>query len=71
MIGTITEHDVQTGPNVALVVGTSLKVLGTRMLVRELCCAAKRRGGFTVWARTDVPPHELGIALDARSLKQE
>lgn len=64
MIGEVAEQDLGTGPEVVVVAGTALKVPGARRLVTELCCAAKTRGGFTVWINMDAPPSGLKLPLD-------
>ncbi len=64
MIGELTEQDLETGPEVVFVVGTTLKVPGARRLVTELCRAAKAQGGSTVWISRDAPPSALKLPLD-------
>ena len=64
-IGKIAKRDLRIGPDVVLVVGTGLKVLRARRLVKELYRAAKHRNGFTIWASKEAPPRDLGIAFDA------
>lgn len=63
-IGTTAEQDVRKGPDVVLVVGTSLKVIGARRLVVELCRSAKARAGLTVWIGKDEPPSNLRFPFD-------
>jgi len=45
-------------------VGTSLKVLGVRRLVKELCCATRRRGS-KLSGLTDNPPSALRFDFNA------
>ena len=63
-IGAMAEQDVRKGPDFVLVVGTALKVLGAKRLVRELCCAAKARDGLTVWISRTAPPSASRTFLD-------
>jgi NAD+-dependent protein deacetylase SIR2 len=56
-IGMVSSADLKTRPDAVVVVGTSLKVPGTRRLVRELCQATRsRKNGFTAWINTDSEP---------------
>ncbi|KAH7328967.1 DHS-like NAD/FAD-binding domain-containing protein [Stachybotrys elegans] len=56
-IGMVSSADLKTRPDAVIVVGTSLKVPGTRRLVRELCQATRsRKNGFTAWINTDSEP---------------
>ncbi|EHK98611.1 putative NAD-dependent deacetylase hst4 [Glarea lozoyensis 74030] len=56
-IGMVSEADLKTKPDAVIVVGTTLKIPGTRRLAREMCQLARdRRGGFTAWINLDQPP---------------
>ncbi|KAH7304395.1 DHS-like NAD/FAD-binding domain-containing protein, partial [Stachybotrys elegans] len=56
-IGKVSSADLRTRPDAVIVVGTSLKVPGTRRLVRELCQATRsRNNGFTAWINIDSEP---------------
>lgn len=56
-IGNVCRADLKARPDAVIVVGTSLKVPGTRRLVKELCQVARsRRGGFTVWINVESEP---------------
>jgi NAD+-dependent protein deacetylase SIR2 len=56
-IGNVCKADVKARPDAVIVVGTSLKVPGTRRLVKELCQVTRsRRGGFTAWINIDPEP---------------
>lgn len=57
-------HDVQQGPDVVYVAGTALKILGARKMTRDLCRAAKARGGLVVWINKEFPPSGLGFNFD-------
>lgn len=56
-IGNVSSADLKSRPDAVLVVGTSLKVPGTRRLVKELCQVARgRRDGFTAFINVDSEP---------------
>ena len=56
-IGNVCRSDLKSRPDAVIVVGTSLKVPGTRRLVKELCQVAKgRKDGFTAWINVDPEP---------------
>lgn len=56
-IGNVCRADLKTRPDAVLVVGTSLKVPGTRRLVKEMCQVTRgRRDGFTAWINVDSEP---------------
>ncbi|KAF4124029.1 NAD+-dependent protein deacetylase SIR2 [Geosmithia morbida] len=56
-IGNVSSADLKARPDAVIVVGTSLKVPGTRRLVKELCQVTRhRRGGFTAFINTDSEP---------------
>lgn len=56
-IGNVSSADLRTRPDAVLVVGTTLKVPGTRRLVKELCQVARgRRDGFTAWLNISDEP---------------
>jgi NAD-dependent histone deacetylase SIR2 len=56
-IGNVCRSDLKSRPDAVIVVGTSLKVPGTRRLVKELCQVAKgRKDGFTAWINIDPEP---------------
>ncbi|KAH6719323.1 DHS-like NAD/FAD-binding domain-containing protein [Leptodontidium sp. MPI-SDFR-AT-0119] len=59
-IGAVSLADLKRVPDAVLVVGTSLKIPGTRRLTKELCSVTRaRRGGFTAWINLD--PEPIGI----------
>ncbi|KAL2067490.1 hypothetical protein VTL71DRAFT_1915 [Oculimacula yallundae] len=59
-IGAVSVADLKRVPDAVLVVGTSLKIPGTRRLTKELCSVTRaRRGGFTAWINLD--PEPIGI----------
>ena len=56
-IGTVSSADLKARPDAVIVVGTTLKVPGTRRLVKELCQVTRgRRDGFTAWINIDSAP---------------
>ncbi len=63
-IGELTEQDLEAGPEVVFVVGTTLKVPGARRLVTEICRAVTAEGGLTVWINKDAPPSGLKVTWD-------
>lgn len=59
-IGAVSHADLKRVPDAVLVVGTSLKIPGTRRLTKELCSVTRaRRGGFTAWINLD--PEPIGV----------
>ncbi|KAM0252088.1 hypothetical protein ACHAQJ_007885 [Trichoderma viride] len=58
-IGNVSSADLKARPDCVIVVGTTLKVPGTRRLVREMCQVARgRRDGLTIWINTDAEPKD-------------
>lgn len=56
-IGNVSSADLKARPDAVIVVGTTLKVPGTRRLVKELCQATRsRKNGLTIWINTDPEP---------------
>ncbi len=56
-IGAVSHADLKRVPDAVIVVGTSLKIPGTRRLTKELCAVTRaRRGGFTAWINLDPEP---------------
>ncbi|KAK7417936.1 hypothetical protein QQX98_004238 [Neonectria punicea] len=56
-IGNVSSADLKTRPDAVLVVGTTLKVPGTRRLVKEMCQVTRgRKNGLTVWINVDSEP---------------
>lgn len=56
-IGNVSSADLKARPDAVIVVGTTLKVPGTRRLVKELCQVARgRRDGFTAWINIESEP---------------
>ncbi|TFB05076.1 NAD-dependent protein deacetylase hst4 [Trichoderma ghanense] len=58
-IGNVSSADLKARPDCVIVVGTTLKVPGTRRLVKEMCQVARgRRDGLTIWINTDAEPKD-------------
>ncbi|KHO00077.1 Sir2 family histone deacetylase Hst4 [Metarhizium album ARSEF 1941] len=56
-IGNVMRADLRARPDAVLVVGTTLKVPGTRRLVKQLCQVARgRKDGLTAWLNIDSEP---------------
>ncbi|KAI9171367.1 NAD-dependent histone deacetylase SIR2 [Paramyrothecium foliicola] len=56
-IGNVSSADLKARPDAVIVVGTSLKIPGTRRLVKELCQVTRgRRDGFTAWINIESEP---------------
>lgn len=56
-IGRVSSADLKSRPDAVIVVGTSLKVPGTRRLVKEMCQVTRgRRDGFTAFINLDSEP---------------
>lgn len=56
-IGNVSSADLKARPDAVIVVGTTLKVPGTRRLVKELCQVTRsRKNGLTIWINTEAEP---------------
>jgi NAD-dependent histone deacetylase SIR2 len=56
-IGNVSSADLKARPDAVIVVGTSLKVPGTRRLVKELCQVTRgRKNGFTAFINVESEP---------------
>ena len=56
-IGNVMRADLRARPDAVLVVGTTLKVPGTRRLVKEMCQVTRgRKDGLTAWINIDSEP---------------
>lgn len=58
------EKDLQTGPDMVIVVGTRLSVPGARTLARQLCRKAQANGGTTVWINRESPRSDVKCNFD-------
>lgn len=56
-IGAVTVADLKSSPDAVIVVGTSPKIPGVKRIVLEMCKVKRgRKGGFTAWINTAIPP---------------
>lgn len=58
-IGELTEHDIALGPDMLLIMGTSLKVDGLKRLVKEFAKAVHLRGGKVVFVNNTKPSESV------------
>lgn len=64
-IGELVTHDISLGPDVMLIMGTSLRVHGLKVMVREFARAAHAKGGKVVFVNNTKPPESTwGDVLD-------
>jgi NAD-dependent SIR2 family protein deacetylase len=65
LISPLVTHDLKLGPDVLLIMGTSLKVHGLKILVREFAKAVHDRGGKVVFVNRTKPPESTwGDVID-------
>jgi NAD+-dependent protein deacetylase SIR2 len=56
-IGAVSHSDLRAKPDAVIVVGTTVKVPGTRRIVREMCKSVKdRKNGLSIWINPDPEP---------------
>jgi NAD-dependent histone deacetylase SIR2 len=61
-IGNVSSADLKARPDAVLVVGTTLKVPGTRRLVREMCQVTRgRKNGTAIWINVDDEPKGVDL----------
>lgn len=61
-IGDVSSADLRARPDAVIVVGTTLKVPGTRRLVKELCQVTRgRKDGFTAWINLSPEPKGMDL----------
>ncbi|KAH6961035.1 hypothetical protein HG530_004783 [Fusarium avenaceum] len=59
-IGSVSKADLKARPDAVIVVGTTLKIPGTRRLVKELCQTTRgRRNGTAIWINVDNEPKDV------------
>ena len=56
LVGPVITHDLGLGPDVLLILGTSLKVHGLKVMVREFAKTVHSRGGKVVFINRTKPP---------------
>lgn len=59
LISPIVQHDISLTPDMLLILGTSLKVHGLKVLVREFAKAVHSRGGKVVFVNFTKPPESV------------
>ncbi|KAM7212458.1 DHS-like NAD/FAD-binding domain containing protein [Rhypophila decipiens] len=59
LIGEVVRHDLSLGPDMLLILGTSLRVHGLKTLVREFAKAVHDRGGKVVFVNFTKPPDSV------------
>ena len=59
LISPIVQHDLSLAPDMLLILGTSLKVHGLKVLVREFSKAVHNRGGKVVFVNFTKPPESV------------
>ncbi|KAM0353514.1 hypothetical protein ACHAPU_001526 [Fusarium lateritium] len=59
-IGNVSAADIKARPDAVIVVGTTLKIPGTRRLVKELCQVTRdRKNGTAIWINVDNEPKDV------------
>ena len=56
LVGPLITHDLALGPDVLLILGTSLKVHGLKIIIKEFAKAVHTRGGKVVFVNRTKPP---------------
>ncbi|KAI0508906.1 DHS-like NAD/FAD-binding domain-containing protein [Xylaria bambusicola] len=65
LISPIVQHDLATGPDLLLVLGTSLRVHGLKVMVKEFAKAVHKKGGKVVFINFTKPSESVwGDVLD-------
>ncbi|KAL2267906.1 hypothetical protein VTJ83DRAFT_5183 [Remersonia thermophila] len=59
LISTLVQHDLSLGPDMLLILGTSLRVHGLKVLVKEFAKAVHDRGGKVVFVNFTKPPESV------------
>ncbi|KAK1759012.1 hypothetical protein QBC47DRAFT_409808 [Echria macrotheca] len=59
LISPIIQHDLSLGPDMLLILGTSMRVHGLKVLVREFAKAVHDRGGKVVFVNFTKPPDSV------------
>lgn len=64
-IGPLVTHDISLAPDILLILGTSLRVHGLKLMVREFAKAVHTRGGNVVFVNRTKPPDSVwGDVID-------
>lgn len=65
LVGPIVTHDLSLGPDVLLILGTSLRVHGLKVIIREFAKTIHSRGGKVVFVNRTKPPESIwGDVID-------
>jgi len=65
LVGPLITHDLSLGPDVMLIMGTSLKVHGLKVMIKEFAKAIHTRGGKVVFINRTKPPESTwGDVID-------
>jgi NAD-dependent SIR2 family protein deacetylase len=65
LVSPLITHDLGLGPDVLLIMGTSLKVHGLKVMVKEFAKAVHTRGGKVVFVNRTKPPESIwGDVID-------
>jgi hypothetical protein len=59
LVGPLITHDLALGPDVLLILGTSMRVHGLKVMVREFAKAVHGRGGKVVFVNRTKPPESV------------
>ena len=64
-IGDVSTHDIKIGPDMCIILGTSLKVHGLKLLLREFSKAVHDRGGKVIFVNNTKPSDSIwGDVID-------
>lgn len=64
-IGDVSTHDIKIGPDMCIILGTSLKVHGLKLLLREFSKAVHDRGGKVIFVNNTKPSDSIwGEVID-------
>lgn len=65
LVGSLITHDLGLGPDVLLILGTSLRVHSLKVMVREFAKAVHARGGKVIFVNHTKPPESIwGDVID-------
>jgi NAD-dependent SIR2 family protein deacetylase len=65
LVGPLITHDLSLGPDVLLILGTSLRVHGLKVMVREFSKAVHGKGGKVIFVNQTKPPESVwGDVID-------
>lgn len=65
LVGPLVTHDLSLGPDILLILGTSLRVHGLKIMVREFAKAVHGRGGKVIFVNQTKPPESIwGDVID-------